>query len=134
MEDTLPADKGDKDAPARASGLATHESGGGPPAADVPEIVPRGTSVGRYLVLDRLGAGAMGVVYAAYDPELDRKVAIKLLRPAGGAADPSRQRARMVREAKAMAKLSHANVGAIHDVGVYEGQVFLAMEYLPGGT
>src|SRR5262249_25079782 len=69
-----------------------------------------------------------------YDPELDRKVAIKLLRPTDGDGDPSRRQARLVREAKAMAKLSHANVGAIYDVGVHQGQVFMALEHLSGGT
>src|SRR5262245_19355591 len=78
--------------------------------------------------------GAMGVVYAAYDPDLDRKVALKLLRPDdAGARDEARQ-ARLVREAKAIAKLSHPNVVSIFDVGVHDGRVFLAMEYLPGGT
>jgi serine/threonine protein kinase/tetratricopeptide (TPR) repeat protein len=101
---------------------------------DDDELLKRGATVGRYLVLERLGAGAMGVVYAAYDPELDRKVAIKLLRPYEGKGDPKKRQARLVREAKAMAKLSHANVGAIHDVGVHDGQVFMAMEHLPGGT
>ena len=115
---------------------STHDSGTGDAgtADDDLDLLARGTTVGRYLVLERLGAGAMGVVYAAYDPELDRKVAIKLLRPHEGRGDPSRRQARLVREAKAMAKLSHANVGGIFDVGVHEGQVFLAMEYLRGGT
>ncbi len=98
------------------------------------DVLARGATVGRYLVLERLGAGAMGVVYAAYDPELDRKVAIKILRPSEESGDPARRQARLVREAKAMAKLSHPNVGAIFDVGVHQEQVFLAMEYLPGGT
>ncbi|HMF41396.1 MAG TPA: bifunctional serine/threonine-protein kinase/formylglycine-generating enzyme family protein [Polyangia bacterium] len=90
--------------------------------------------LGRYVVLKQLGAGAMGVVYAAYDPELDRKIAIKILRPEQGKGDSTRHRERLVREAKAMAKLSHPNVGAIHDVGVHGSQVFLAMEFLSGGT
>ena len=118
----------------------THESAPGDGADDRGyaeddlDVLKRGATVGRYLVLERLGTGAMGVVYAAYDPELDRKVAIKLLRPSEGRGDPARRQARLVREAKAMAKLSHANVGAIFDVGVHDGQVFLAIEYLPGGT
>jgi serine/threonine protein kinase/tetratricopeptide (TPR) repeat protein len=124
------------EAAAAKAPLSTHESG--PADAWTPgdelDLLARGSTVGRYLVLERLGAGAMGVVYAAYDPELDRKVAIKLLRPSEGRGDPARRQARLVREAKAMAKLSHANVGAIFDVGVHQGQVFLAIEYLPGGT
>jgi formylglycine-generating enzyme required for sulfatase activity len=99
------------------------------------DVLAKGTSVGRYLVLDRLGAGAMGVVYAAYDPELDRKIALKLLsRQEGRGGDKARRQERLVREAKAIAKLSHPNVVGIFDVGVHEGQVFMAMEYLGGGT
>jgi serine/threonine protein kinase/formylglycine-generating enzyme required for sulfatase activity len=115
---------------------STHESGPGDRVSDGgdTEALARGSALGRYLVLERLGAGAMGVVYAAYDPELDRKVAIKILRPQAGAGDGDRRRARLVREAKAIAKLSHPNVVGIFDVGVHEGQVFLAMEYLGGGT
>ena len=74
-----------------------------------------GAPVGRYMVLMRLGAGGMGVVYAAYDPELDRKVAIKLLRPGHGTVDSVREREHRVlkQEAQALAKLSHPNVIAI---------------------
>ena len=93
----------------------------------------RGATVGRYLVIERLGAGGMGVVYAAYDPELDRKVAVKLLRPEA-AGDPELGRARLVREAQAMAKLAHPNVVAVHDVGTFGDQVFVAMEFVQGGT
>jgi serine/threonine protein kinase len=137
MADSSTNGKGKDEEPApRNSALSTHESG--PPhltaSSDDLDVLARGATVGRYLVLERLGAGAMGVVYAAYDPELDRRVAIKLLRPQAGSADPARRQARLVREAKAMARLSHPNVGAIFDVGVHQGQVFLAMEYLPGGT
>ena len=75
----------------------------------------------------------MGVVYGAYDPELDRKVALKLIKPGqGGAKDTAR--ARLLREAKAIARLQHPNVVAVHDVGVFEDQVFLAMEFVAGGT
>jgi serine/threonine protein kinase len=98
------------------------------------EVLAKGTSVGRYRVLERLGAGAMGVVYAAYDPELDRKIAIKLLRPDDAKGDQARRQERLIREAKAIAKLSHPNVVGVFDVGVHDGQVFLAMEYLGGGT
>jgi formylglycine-generating enzyme required for sulfatase activity len=101
---------------------------------DDEDVLERGTSIGRYLVLERLGAGAMGVVYAAYDQELDRKIAIKLLRPADGQGDEAKRRERLIREAKAIAKLSHPNVVGIFDVGVHDGQVFLAMEHLGGGT
>ena len=83
-----------------------------------------GARIGRYVVLDSVGSGAMGVVYGAYDPELDRKIAVKLLKPGHGNKETARER--LLREAKAMAQLSHPNVVAIHDVGVFEGQVFLA--------
>jgi tetratricopeptide (TPR) repeat protein len=77
----------------------------------------------------------MGVVYAAYDPELDRKLAIKLVRPAASATEDQRARhARLLREAQAMAKLSHPNVIAVHDVGSFEDQVFVAMELVAGCT
>ncbi|RMG97526.1 MAG: serine/threonine protein kinase [Deltaproteobacteria bacterium] len=99
--------------------------------------LPRGAVVGRYVVLGRLGAGGMGVVYAAYDPELDRKVALKVLRADAAIGSGSRSTtggARLLREAQALAKLSHPNVVAIHDVGEHEGQVWLAMEFVEGKT
>lgn len=102
----------------------------------------RGDLVGRYVVLEKIGEGGMGVVFAAYDPELDRKVALKLLH-----AQPSNQskategHKRLLREAQAMAQLSHPNVITIHDVGVCEAgphagsqRVFLAMEFVDGVT
>ncbi|MEA2700290.1 MAG: eukaryotic-like serine/threonine-protein kinase, partial [Myxococcales bacterium] len=93
-----------------------------------------GARIGRYVVLERVGSGAMGVVYGAYDPELDRKIALKLLlKPRAGAHKPSAS-ARLLREAKAMARLAHPNVVAVHDVGLVDDQVFLAMEFLAGGT
>jgi tetratricopeptide (TPR) repeat protein len=78
--------------------------------------------ISRYVLLDRIGAGGAGVVYSAYDPELERKVAIKLLHPAPGGArdtDETEAQARLLREAQAMAKLSHPNVITVHDVGTY---------------
>jgi eukaryotic-like serine/threonine-protein kinase len=102
--------------------------------ARVPTI-ERGAIIGRYHVLERVGAGGMGVVYAAYDPDLDRKVAIKLLHH--DAAEPgslSDGRTMLLREAQAMAKLSHPNVVAVHDVGVHAGAVFMAMEFVAGST
>src|SRR5262249_4359378 len=78
---------------------------------------------GRYVVLSELGVGAMGAVFAAYAPELDRKVALKLLKPRAGPQAPAR--ARLRREAQALAKLAHPNVVGVHDVGVHEGQLFV---------
>ncbi|MEO6772358.1 MAG: serine/threonine-protein kinase [Kofleriaceae bacterium] len=91
-----------------------------------------GGKLGRYLVLDRIGRGGMGVVYAAYDPVLDRRIAVKLLR--GGDAEASSGRARMEREAQALAKLTHANVITVHDVGERDGHMYLAMELVDGAT
>ncbi|MEZ4380120.1 MAG: serine/threonine-protein kinase [Nannocystaceae bacterium] len=90
-----------------------------------------GAKIGRYLLLDTLGQGGMGVVCAAYDPELDRKVAIKILLPG---RRRERAHARLLREAQALARLSHVNVVAVHDVGSHEGQVFVAMEFIAGET
>ncbi len=114
----------------------THGDGpGGGPGVPSPEELGRGTTVGRYLVLDKLGSGGMGLVYAAFDPQLDRKVAIKLLRAdLGEPARAAQFRTRMLREAQAMARLQHPNVIAVHDVGTFEERVFLAMELVEGGT
>jgi tetratricopeptide (TPR) repeat protein/predicted Ser/Thr protein kinase len=92
----------------------------------------RGTLIGRYLVLSLLGRGGMGVVVAAYDPELDRKVALKLLRPRGSST--SAATARLQREAQALAKLDHPNVVGVHDVGVHDQQLFVAMDFVDGQT
>jgi hypothetical protein len=97
--------------------------------------VAEGQRIGRYVVQRVLGAGGMGVVYLAHDVDLHRNVALKLLRP-----DPQSDerldeaRSRLLREAQAMAQVSHPNVVAIHDVGRFEEQVFLAMEYVSRGT
>ncbi|MBI3182282.1 MAG: tetratricopeptide repeat protein [Myxococcales bacterium] len=99
------------------------------------EALPRGTAAGRYVILDRIGAGGMGVVYAAYDPDLDRKIALKVLRAdALGSSASDEHRVRLLREAQAMAQLSHPNVVAVHDVGLLGGQVFVAMEFAEGLT
>jgi eukaryotic-like serine/threonine-protein kinase len=97
--------------------------------------LPRGEALGRYLVLDRIGMGGMGEVYAAFDPELDRRVALKLLleNPAGQEEPGARQR-RLLREARAMARLAHPNVITVHDVGTLGDRVFIAMEFVAGPT
>jgi len=87
---------------------------------------------GRYVLLEPVGRGGVGEVYAAYDPELDRRVAIKLVR-ADARAWGDLQR-RMQREAQAMARVRHPNVVAIHDVGQFRDRVFIAMELLEGMT
>ncbi len=89
--------------------------------------------IGRFVVIGELGAGGMGVVCSAYDPELDRKVAVKLLHPnLSGSDREDVARARLLREAQALARLSHPNVVAVYDVGTHEGQVFIAMEHISG--
>jgi len=101
-----------------------------------------GLRLGRYVLLGELGAGAMGLVYSAYDPELDRKVAIKVVRARPGDHD-GKGTSRLVREARALARLSHPNVVVVHDVGVVEPEgattgasatVFIAMEHVRGTT
>ncbi len=89
----------------------------------------RGTCVGRYVILDGLGYGGMGVVYRAFDPDLDRPVALKLVR-----AVTQDTTARLIREAKALAKVSHPNIVQIFDVGVFGETVFIAMELVEGPT
>ena len=86
---------------------------------------------GRFTLLDQVGAGAMGTVYSAFDPELDRKIAIKVLR---GELDESehRARARLLREARALAKLTHPNVATVFEVGHVGERVFIAMELVDG--
>src|SRR5438046_9430985 len=70
----------------------------------------RGTTLGRFVVLDRIGAGGMGVVYSAYDYALERKVALKLMRADVPPSSTTVWRERLLREAQAMARLSHPNV------------------------
>jgi tetratricopeptide (TPR) repeat protein/tRNA A-37 threonylcarbamoyl transferase component Bud32 len=115
-------------------------AGAGNVADDQPETTGvaliRGGMIGRYIVLGLLGKGGMGVVYSAYDPELDRKVALKLLRVVNRkkGEDLDAKRTRLLREAKAIARLSHPSVVVVYDVGTYHDQVFIAMELVDGMT
>ena len=85
--------------------------------------------IGRYAILNRIGEGGMGFVYAAYDERLDRRVAVKLLRQRPDAD----ARARLLREAQALAQIAHPNVVAVHDAGeTDDGHVFIAMELVEG--
>jgi tetratricopeptide (TPR) repeat protein/predicted Ser/Thr protein kinase len=97
------------------------------------KLVP-GTLIGRYVIVERIGSGGMGIVYSAFDPELDRKLALKLLRPTRARDKGKKGRARLQREAQALAQIQHPNVVAVHDVGTYEDQVFIAMEFVEGPT
>jgi eukaryotic-like serine/threonine-protein kinase len=92
-----------------------------------------GTTLGRYVLLKELGRGGMAVVYVAYDPELDRRVALKLVRPRRDAKRASDQE-RLLREAQALARLSHPNVVHVYDVGIYDAHVYIAMELVAGQT
>ena len=97
-----------------------------PPSKDAP--IPR--QIGRYAVLRRLGRGGMGTVYAAYDEQLTRRVAIKILHAGIETGD----RAPLVAEARAMAQLSHPNVVQVYELGEHDHHDFLAMEYVEGRT
>ncbi len=100
------------------------------------ELEP-GSYIGRYMILDLLGHGGMGIVYKAYDPKLDRRIALKLLRVKSDSDRESlanRARDRLLREAQALAQLSHPNVVSAFDVGTIDNDVFVAMELVEGQT
>ena len=104
---------------------------GRPVGAPVPGAgLPAGTMVGPYRIVRCLGAGAMGEVYLARDSRLDRDVALKLLSPHLGGDDESR--ARFARETRAVARLDHPNVVALHEVGDHLGRPYLVMQYVDG--
>ena len=92
-----------------------------------------GSMVGQYIIDEVIGAGGMGVVYAARDPKLDRTVAIKVIRRSNTDLD-ERLGDRLVREAQSMAKLSHPNVVTVYEAGTVDGEIFLAMEFVKGCT
>ena len=112
-----------------ADTFAGQEPGPASPAAG-PTALPR--SIGRFVVLRQLGQGGMGVVYAAYDEELDRKLAVKLLHQTE--LQSADRRTRILREAQAMARVSHPNTVQVYEVGEVLGQVFIAMEFIEGTT
>jgi eukaryotic-like serine/threonine-protein kinase len=91
-----------------------------------------GERLGRYTLLEVLGEGGMGVVYLAYDADLDRRVALKLLRSSNDADENGRER--LLREARALARLAHPNVVPVFDVGEARSHTFVTMEYVEGAT
>ena len=116
------AERGERD-PARTETAVASE-----PAAPAN---PLGATLGRYRLEHELGAGAMGVVHAAFDPDLHRRIALKVLR---GANVTPNARERLLREARAMARLTHPNVVTVYEVGTANGRDFVAMELVSGET
>src|SRR5215468_3292336 len=90
-----------------------------------------GASLGRYRLERELGAGGMGVVHAAFDPDLERRIALKVLRVAAPGLEA---KDRLLREARAMARLAHPNVVTVHEVGTANGRDYVAMELIQGET
>lgn len=101
------------------------------------EPEPAGTPIGRYVLGAPIDRGGAGTVYEAWDPQLKRRVALKLLRPLARAGTPAGRddlRVRLLQEAEAMARLAHPNVVTVHDAGVHDGRVFIVMEHVEGET
>jgi hypothetical protein len=120
--------EGEETQSATVEGAASVASSGG---AGVPAEPPPGVLVDRYRIERRLGAGGMGVVYAARDDHLGRTVAVKLVGPR---VDPGSGQGRLAREAQAMATLSHPNIATVFDIGVSGDRLFVVMELVDGGT
>lgn len=116
----------------------THLGADGPvdrPSTPLPTGMHEGASLGRFKILDMLGSGGMGVVLAAHDPQLDRKVAIKVLRARGLRGERrAKEAARLLREARTMAQLTHPNVVTVYEAGTIDDRVYIAMEYVAGPT
>ncbi len=105
-----------------------------PPEVKKEEGLAEGTKVGRYLILKMAGAGGMGVVYAAYDATLNRRVALKVMRASTGSEGDAAGKARLLREGQALAQLAHPNVVSVFEMGTFEDRVFIAMEFVEGQT
>jgi eukaryotic-like serine/threonine-protein kinase len=104
----------------------------GPAPRALAEGMAIASRIGRFVVLDRIGSGGMGVVLAAYDPELDRRVALKLVRPDRWSSRDTRARGRALAEARAMAKVSHPNVVPVYEIGGLDEGLYVAMELVQG--
>jgi hypothetical protein len=118
------------------SAAGSHISSGDhrPRSETFPSLPHVGEAVGRYVIRRVVGVGGIGVVYEAHDPQLNRRVAVKLLRPDVIEEDDPAHRNFLLLEAQAMARLRHVNVVVIHDVGLFRGQLFVCMEYIDGAT
>ncbi|HEY4055092.1 MAG TPA: protein kinase [Kofleriaceae bacterium] len=112
---------------------ALEEADTSPVATTTPVALPTKKKLGRYEIQDIIGSGGMGVVFRAFDPQLGRAVALKVVRPAedGSVGDGT---ARLIREARAMAKIAHPNVIVVHDAGNVDDEVFIAMELVAGSN
>jgi class 3 adenylate cyclase/tetratricopeptide (TPR) repeat protein len=99
------------------------------PAPPGPAPVPP-AAFGRYPVRRALGAGGFGAVYLGHDTQLDRPVAIKVLR--AGSSPPEAEEGRALHEARRLARLRHPGIVAVHDVGIHQGQVYIVSDYLDG--
>ncbi|MBZ0236397.1 MAG: protein kinase [Deltaproteobacteria bacterium] len=119
-----------------ASPSGATATGGGQLAspAGSPRELRAGDVLERYEIVGVLGAGGMGRVYRARDPDLNRDLAIKVLRRSDGGGGSGGLERRLLREAQAMAKLSHPNLATVYDVGTFDGEVFIAFELVDGPT
>lgn len=101
-----------------------------------PSKMKRPQTIGRYEILEEIGRGAMGLVYLAHDPKIDRKVAIKTIQVSSALPpdEAEEMRKRFAREAQAAGRLQHPGIVTIFDVGEHEGGSFIAMEYIEGET
>ena len=114
---------------------AEHANGSRAPGNEGRPYIGRllpGARIDRYQILAAVGRGGMGEVYAAYHPDLDRRIALKVVNESG--AGTTEHRARLLREARAIARLSHPNVITVHDAGTVDDRVYIAMEFVEGKT
>jgi serine/threonine protein kinase len=96
----------------------------------VNEVLLVGSTLGRYRIVETIGTGGVGVVYRAYDPSLDRDVALKLIKPEATGTDAADSW--VAREALALSRLNHPHICTIYEIGEAEGHTFIAMEYVTG--
>jgi hypothetical protein len=105
-----------------------------PEPAPPPRPAPLPSAIGRFRIIKRLGAGGMGTVYLAHDPQLDREVALKVPRLDPSSEEGELARQRFLREARAAAAVRHPHVCPIHDVGEHEGQPYVVMDFVAGSS